>query len=210
MKVYKSVLILFVVGLVASCSTSSVMSSWSVENPPEHVLDKMLIISVMPTKKMQDEIEQEMVELLEEHNINVRAATELLDPERLKGVEKKEVVEKLQGAGYTSVMLVTVLDKKEENRYVQGVGYYPTTMDAGYWDFYARYHMINKTIYTPGYFTTDTKYVLQAEIFAINEKEDELIYSAKTKTDDPYCEYDVSKAFSRSIVEEMRRKGLLN
>lgn len=205
-------LVIFAALTITSCSSTKVISSWVTRNPPAHVLDKMLILAVMTDREVMDRTEHEMVRQLKEHNINASSSLDVFGPKRFKGLNEDEVVYKLKDSGYTSVMLVSVLDKEKETNYVPGTYYYPHYYPGyypGYMHFYSRYSSIYGSIYSPGYYTTTTKYILEADIYVLNDGHDALIYSAQTRTEDPYSAQNLAETFSKSIIEEMRVKGLV-
>lgn len=203
---------LFASVVFSSCTTTRITSSWVTNNPPAYMLDKMLVVSVMTDREVMDRTEHEMVAQLKEHNVNAVSSLDLFGPKRFKGLTEEQVVEKLQDSGYTAVMLVSLLDKEKETRYVPGTVYYQPYYPAyypGYMHFYNRYSAIYGNIYTPGYYTTTTKYILEADIYVLNDDYDALIYSAQTRTDDPSSAQNLARTFSKSIVDELHQKGLV-
>lgn len=172
----------------------------------------MLIVSVMTDREVMDKTEHAMVGELKTHSINAVSSLDLFGPKRFKGLTEDQVVETLKDSGYTSVMLVSLLDKEKELRYVPGTAYYQPyypTYYPGYMHFYNRYSAIYGSIYTPGYYTTTTKYILEADIYALNDGHDALIYSAQTRTEDPGSAQDLAETFAKSIVDELHQKGLV-
>ncbi|MGL5919408.1 MAG: hypothetical protein ACRCZQ_02760, partial [Bacteroidales bacterium] len=63
-------------------------------------------------------------------------------------------------------------------------------------------------MYTPGYYSTSTNYVLEADLYSVND-DDALIYSAQTKSYDPANSRDLGTSFAKSIVQEMKTRGLI-
>jgi hypothetical protein len=62
-------------------------------------------------------------------------------------------------------------------------------------------------MYMPGRFETTTNWVLEADIFTIND--DRLIYSAQTRSYDPNTARALADGFARAIVVELRTKGII-
>lgn len=194
--------------LVTSCSSTKIISSWSAGNPSSKAMDKMLVLAVMTDREVQDKTEHAMTQELQGHGVNAYSAIDLFGPKRFNGLTEDNIVSTLRGSDYTSVMIVSLLDKDKETTYVPGSFYYPSYY-PGYMHFYRRYWTIYGSVYTPGYFTTTTKYILEADIYYLNDDDDDLIYSAQTRTYDPSNAQSLAKSFSKSIVEELQAKGLV-
>lgn len=194
--------------LFSSCSSTKVISSWSASNPPSYALDKVLVLAIMTDREVLDNTERAMAQELKEHQVNAYSAFDLFGPKRFNGLSEQEIVSTLKKSGYTSVMIISLLDKDKETRYVPGSFYYPAYY-PGNMHFYRRYWSIYGSVYTPGYFTTTTKYILEADLYAINDDDDDLIYSAQTRTYDPSNAHHLAKSFSKSITEELHQKGLI-
>ncbi len=202
-----SYLLLGVLAVLTGCNTTKITSSWSVRNPPANVMDKVMVIAIMTDREEQEKTETSMVEQLKDYGIDAYSGHALLGPRGFRGLTEEEITEKLRGSDYTSVMFLSLVNKNKDFQYVPGT-YYTAPYGYGYRGFYRRYWSIYDTMYTPGYYTTTTSYVLQAEIFTVND-DDELIYSAQTKTVDPSSAHTLAESFAKTIVDELRDKGLV-
>ncbi|MCD7938012.1 MAG: hypothetical protein LUG98_14235 [Tannerellaceae bacterium] len=207
----KKIIILFPVLLVlifTGCGTSTKLtSSWSVNNPPADLMNKVLVVGVMADREERVKTEQAMVSELKKYGINANSAFDLFGPRGFNGVEEEEIASRLRGSDYTSVMIVSLINKDKELRYVPGT-YYNRPYYYGSSRYYRRYWTLYDNVYTPGYYTTTTNYVLEAEIYTVND-DDELIYSAQTRTTDPANASSLAESFSETIVNELRTKRLV-
>ncbi|MCD7936429.1 MAG: hypothetical protein LUG98_06175, partial [Tannerellaceae bacterium] len=193
--------------VLTGCNTTKLTSSWSVSNPPADLMQKVLVVGVMVDREERVKTEQAMVAELGQYGINASSAFQLLGPQGFRGSTEEEIAGQLRGSDYTSVMIVSLINKDKDIRYVPGT-YYSTPYYYGSRRYYRRYWSLYDTMYTPGYYTTTTNYVLQAEIYTVNN-DDELIYSAQTSTTDPGSASSLAKSFSETIVKELRTKGLV-
>ncbi len=193
--------------VMTGCNSTRLASSWSVSNPPADLMNKVLVVGIMADREERVKTEQAMVNELRQFGINAGSAFDMFGPRGFNGVSEEEIAERLRGSDFTSVMIVSLVDKNKELRYVPG-NYYSTPYYYGSMRYYRRYWYLYDNVYTPGYYTTSTRYTLQAEIYTVNDH-DELVYSAQTKTTDPRNASSLAKDFSETIVKELRSKGLV-
>ncbi len=195
--------------ILTGCSTTTQLtSSWSVKNPPSNLMNKVLVVGVLADREEREKTEDAMVNELRRYGINAGSAFEMFGPKGFAGLEEEEISRQLRGSDYTSVMIVSLINKDKEVRYVPGT-YYSRPYYYGSRRYYRRYWALYDDVYTPGYYTTTTNYVLEAEIYTVND-DDELIYSAQTRTTDPNNASDLAESFSKTIVSELRTKGLVS
>jgi len=198
--------LLIMIMIAESCSTTKVISSWSLNNPPDGAMEKVLVLGVMRNRENRDVIEQTMVNELGKSGIVSSTATGVFGPKGFQGLTEEEITGKLKGSEFTSVMIVAILDKERENDYTPG-SRYATPRVVGYNRYYRRYLVVYDYMYTPGYYTTSTNYILEADIYSVND--DELIYSAQTRSYDPNSSKDLAESFTKSIITELKEKGIV-
>ncbi len=190
---------------VNSCTSTKVISSWSISNPPTGAMQKVLVLGVMADREVRDQIELTMTKTLNSDGVNANTATSVFGPKRLRGMKEDDIVKTLNTSDYTAVMIVSLVQKEKERNYVPPTYYaYPY---MGYYRFYRRYWYVYDRAYTPGYYTTSTNWVLEADIYTIDD--DELIYSSQTRSYDPNNANDLAISFTKSIVSELKAKNIV-
>jgi len=211
MKTIRTVKILtlfsFILLLATSCSSTKVLSSWSLNPPPVGAMDKVLVLGVMQNMQQKDEVEQAMVNQLNRSEVNAGTATSLFGPKGFRGMSEEQITDKLRGSNFTSVMIVSLVDKEKEKNYVRGMRYSAPRV-VGYSRYYRRYIVVYDQIYTPGYYATNTNYVLEADIYTVND-DDQLVYSAQTRSYDPRNARALGESFAKAIVDELKTKGII-
>lgn len=194
--------------VLAACSSSTkVISSWSIEPSSPETLKKVLVLGVMNNREDRDQAELAMVRELNKAGVNAVTATSVFGPKQFRGLAEEEITKKLKGSGFTSVMIISLVDKEKERNYVPGQRYYSPRI-YGYSRYYRRYLYVYDEIYTPGYYTTSTNYILEADIYTV-DVDDELIYSAQTRSYDPNSAKSLAESFAKSIVEELKVKRII-
>ena len=195
--------------LLAGCGPSTrLVSSW---NPKENVAksyDKLAVAVLFPSISNRMITEEALTESLKSHNIKAvqtfdtfplaGKAKEILSiakkPEELKESVKQKVIENKIDA----LMIVTLFDKKTEQRYVEGSGftlggtgfygngyygntYYgnlsPNYPGGSYYDYYT---YSAYTISKPGYYVEDVIYYAECNLYDIASEK--LIWTGQTKT----------------------------
>jgi len=191
----------------ASCSSTKVLSSWSLSTPPAGIMDKVLVVGIMQDMQQKDNIEQAMADALAGVGVNVSTVTGIFGPKGFRGLSEDQITGKLRGSNFSSVMIVSLIDKEQASKYVPGLRYYAPCI-IGYSRYFRRYLVVYDQMYTPGYYATNTNYVLEADIYTVNDG-DELVYSAQTKSYDPASAKSLAGSFSGAIVEELKIKGII-
>jgi len=205
--ILSKLLFVFIIFVVTSCSNTRIISSWSISNPPSDAMRKVLVIGVMSDREARDQIEQAMVTTLNRDGIAASTAVSIFGPRRFDSMQESDIINKLRGSEYTSVMIVSLVNKERDIRYVPGTFYVFPSSHMGFSRFYRRYWFVHDQMYVPGRFETTTNWVLEADIFTIND--DQLIYSAQTRSYDPSSARSMAEGFARAIVAELRTKGMI-
>lgn len=199
--------------MLGSCTSAKLVSTWSAPNPG-NAMNKVLVISLMGGKYVgiQQQFENDVVKHLGAVGVSAVSGISVFGPKEFQGMTEAEVTSKVNGSGFTGVMLISLLDKSKELVYTPGYTtyepypYYPT-----YWGgmnpYYWRYSHLYDRVYTPGYYSTQTKYVLSAEVFSVADN-DKLIYSAQANSIDPNSGTALAESFAKAIVKNLQAKGL--
>jgi len=133
---------------------------------------------------------------------------------------RKVVDEGINKNNLDALMLVTLLDVKKEQRYVEtssvtigmpgygGTGYYGNSYSdpyrSGYTDYYA--YSVG-TVYSNGYYTEDVTYFIECNLYDVKTRK--LIWTGHTKTVDLTTIEEEAPIFSKIIVENLLLKNIL-
>ncbi len=193
--------------LTASCgSTTKVVSSWQSPGATVPSIGKVLVLAMMADREAKDYIENTLASDLAAQGVTVVTGTAEFGPRGFGSLTtQQQVTDKLKNDGFGAIMIVCLTAKDKQLDYVPGTPYTgPTGTYGGY---YGRYRYMWDTIYSPGYYTTSTTYVLDADLFTIAD--DKLIYSAQTRTYDPTNSKDLAASFSEEIVKDLLMKKII-
>jgi hypothetical protein len=191
--------------VVAGCATTSFVSTWKepswqgVVTPPDHTIAAFMITDNEGTRRAA---ESYMAEEIAKGGAKVVPGYTLVTAEDAKDQEK--VKEILKGAGVDGAVIMRVVGKDQESRYVPGTTYYTT----GYYpSFYGYWGSSWGMMYDPGYVETDV--IVSVETLLYSVEEDKLLWAGTSETTNP----SKLDAFIRELVEvtraELKKEGLL-
>lgn len=192
------------------CSSSTkVTSSWKAPDAPSSAAayNKVMVVALLADKDraLQQTMEAEMVNQLTAKGISAASAYETYGP-KYASKNEKQVMRMLKRRGADAVMTIALLDKTKEKNYVPGNVTYEPGMPY-YSHFWGYYRYSYNRVYTPGYYTTNTSYFWESNLYDLNL--DKLVYSVQTESFDPSSAESLAKANSKKIVENMTKHGVL-
>lgn len=214
-KIFTSIAVLLSAMLLASCSSTRLISSWA-GTVPSNTMDKVLVFSLLSKSdnKLQDNFEDAIVANLNVHGAKSFSAFDIFGPDALKKQQKEDIAKAIRDGGYTGVLLITLLDKEQNEEYTPpttttyAVPTGPMFYDPWFHPYFTCYNYYFDQVTTPGYWTETTSYILEARLYNAQDEND-AIYVAKTSTTDPSDAQTMSSEFAKTIVTDMKDKGLL-
>jgi hypothetical protein len=190
MKRYWSGMLLFL-GLVA-CTDSRIISSWKSSNLKKDY-NHIMVIALTHDTNAKTIVENDLADALTRDNIRVSKSREVFSPDATQGPLKDEMISKIKGTGADAILTVSLLNRETHTHYVPGYpGYAP-----GFWGYYNFWY---PTVYTPGYYTQDHVYYIEANLYDVAT--DDLIWTAESKTYNPAS----ITGFSRDLAALLARK----
>lgn len=193
-----------------SCGTSThVTSSWKSPDAVSTAANfkKVMVVALLSQKdrNIQQTMETEMVNMLVNKGIAASSAYETFGPKQLAKNENA-ALKQLKNIGTDAVITITLLDKTKEKNYVPGN---ETFLPWGpyYNRFWGYYNYSYSRMYNPGYYTTNTSYFWESNLYDLNNNK--LIYSVQTSSFDPTSAATLAKEYSQKILENMMQQGVL-
>lgn len=194
--------------LLASCSSTQLVSSWKAPEAQQGSIGNVLVLGMMGPKNLElrENLERQIAIELQNKGIKATSATDVFGPKGFKGLSEEQVNDKVRSLGYSSVMIVSLVDREKERVHTPGT-MYTTPRVVGYSRYYRRYMVVYEQTYTPGYYTTNTSYVLQSELYSVGRND--LLYSGQTRSYDPGSKASLAKGVAKAIVADIQKKGLI-
>ncbi|HVI47904.1 MAG TPA: hypothetical protein VM802_23755 [Chitinophaga sp.] len=191
-----------------SCSSTQLVTSWKAPDATVRKFNKILVAGLMGAKdrELRENVEAAMVQNLKAKGINAISAYTTYGPKAFEGLTDKEAAKKISADGFDGAFTIALLDRSKERNYTPGSVYYTpyATYYSRYWH---HYFTLYDRIYNPGYYTTSTNYILEANFFNLGN--DELEYSAQTKSFDPSSTKSLAGDFTKTLIDDMIKKGVI-
>jgi len=212
-KVSLSIAVLFMF-LVMSCGpTQRITSSWinpKLTEKPQY--KKIFITALAQNPGYKATIEQDLAYAANAKGLQVVKSSEFFQPNFTSKdnvpVDKSVILAKVREAGCDVIFTVALVDKKSETRYVPGTTSYSPYMGYGMgygsYGFSGYYGYAYPAMYsTPGYYTEDKTYFLEAHLF--DAATENMLWSAQSEAYDPTKISQFSKEYSAILIERMNR-----
>ena len=197
---------------LTSCSPkgTEVVSSWSDENQQSKAYKKIMVLGISKNNSNRAEVESAIVKRLYEKNIPAVASMSLFPPQlQEKPVTEEKMLGAVKSNNIDAVLIISLLDKKEEERVVPSTSY--TTGPAyPYYHapYYGYYSMAHRTVHTPEHTVKTKKFYLEPNFFSVKSKE--LVWTAQSETIDPKNISDFAVQYSEAIVNSMLNAKLFD
>lgn len=212
----KRLFYIIIVGLISlpmlffmsGCQTTQVVSSWKAPDASLRSYNKILVIGLMDAKErgLREEIENNLVAVFTNEGIAAGSSYLEYGPKAFSGLTEDQAVKSIKENGYDAAFIVVLLDKARERTYQPGNMYY-----TPYYGYYGRFWPYYRTLYGrvwgPGYYTTSTNYIIEANFYDL--KRDELEYSAQTKSFNPSSSRILASELSEKLLQDMMTKNLI-
>jgi len=197
------------IALLAACSSASrITSSWSPRPTIPVLLKKVIVLGLIHDRDrtLREHMEQSLAGHLRSRGQEAVCACELYGPKEFDQLTEKEALAKLSNSGIDGVLTVVLLDKERERYYVPGQMQF--TPYGFYYDrFWGYSRTLHWRIYSPGYYTTNTRYFWESNLYDLSDGK--LIYSAQSQSFDPSSSDVLGKEYGKLIVDDIIGKGIM-
>ncbi|MBW1764202.1 MAG: hypothetical protein JRJ23_05590 [Deltaproteobacteria bacterium] len=203
-KVNRLLFVTAVLFFITSCSNkgTNVVSSWSNENYQSKNYNKILVLGVSENNSNRAEFESAIVKRLFEKDIPAVASLSLFPPQLQKApVSEEKMVSAVKSNNIDAVLIISLLDKKVEERTVPSTTYTEPMNTYYVTPYYGHYSTAHRTVHTPGHTVRTEKFYLESNFFSVKSKE--LVWTAQSESIDPENISDFAVQYSETIISEM-------
>lgn len=208
-KIIKNLIFFCIVVLLENCYSSVITNTWQAEDSNTKIIKKLLVLAIDNNKDrtIRVKLENHLVNDLTKKGIDAFSAIESYGPFFLSGLQESEAINKIKGQGFDAVLTVVLLDKEKEKHYIPGrITYTPYSMY--YRRFWGYYSTVYDRVYEPGYYTENTNYFWESNLYDLSDKS--LIYSAQTKSFDSNNLEKLADEYGKIISNDLFKKGILH
>ncbi|WP_143309340.1 hypothetical protein [Chitinophaga vietnamensis] len=189
-----------------ACTSTKVTSSWKANDAQRLEKDnRIMVMALVPEKDrtLRSQMENYTVSELRRKGYNAVSALQEYGPQGFGKMGEKQVLNQMKGSNVNQVMTIVMLDKGRERSYVPGYVYQP----YGYWGFWPYYSAWYSRMYSPGYYTVNTKYQWEGNLYDLNSGQ--LLYSVQSRSFDPPTTERMAVLYAQQVVKDMARQQLL-
>ena len=157
-------------------------------------------------RALRERVETHMADDLRAAGYSAQSAYNTYGPRSFTDKKEEEVINMLRSDGYDAIITIAVIDIEKERSYVQGyVDFWPGGI---YYSRFGRYYYYwQNRIYQPGYYVTNTTYIIEGNLFDVGL--DKLVFSAQTESVDPGTIDALGHRFSQTLIRSMKDKEVL-
>ena len=212
-KILLTVIVLFTAFTLYSCSSVTEMSgTWKKPGTTATKYNKIVVMGVSKNLVTKSTVENAIVSQLKKNGFNAVAGANVLPTStfdadadgKADDDSKSKIAEKLKELGVDGALVLSLLDKKESERYVPG-----TTMYSpynSYYPFYGYYGGAYNMVNTPGYYEKVTNYFLTSNFYNVGTEQ--LVWSGQSETFNPTSLSDFSNSYAEKVVDELLSSGI--
>ena len=189
--------------LLSGCQTTEVLNTWS-DEPQTQKFSKVLVIAVFKERVYRDLLEQKLVAALQADGIDAEAASNLFPDADVMDEAMTDTA--LKQAGADSVMVIRLVDTRQEVVYTPGTTYVPGgyggRYSMGYYGYYGGGYSV---ISTPGY-TTEYN-ISTAETTVFSAASNKRVWSTLTETTETSVNSAIN-SYIKVIGKSVKASGL--
>ncbi len=191
--------------LVSCGSSQKITSSWvNKEADLTKKYSAVFILAMTQNQAARNIVETDLAKEAVAKGYKVYKSSEYFTPQFTKesAPTKETILAKATELGCDAIFTVSLVDKTSETRYVPGTVSYAPYSRYGY-GFGGYYGYMSPTMYSPGYYTTDKTYFMEANLFdAASEK---LVWSAQSEAYDPGSISKFSRDYTMLLTDKLNQ-----
>jgi len=203
----KGCIIFFFLFSITGCYSSKITHSWKSPNAFGKNYEKVMVVTLANINdyELKEKMETHLVDDFIANNTKAISAFTFYGPKYFDGINETAALNKIKLDGIGAVITIVLLNKKKEKYYTPYRIHY-TPYDRYNQHFWGYYSTMYERIYEPGYYTENTEYFWESNLYDLNTKE--LIYSVQTKSFNPTNWSTLAHEYGKIIFEDLKRNNL--
>jgi len=191
--------------LLSSCATKDIVRDWNSDEEHKRNVESIMIMGLVNQMSLRSDIEFEMADAARKIGLKSTNSMAMFPPELGKPIDDTERIrERLQERGIDAILTVTILDI-EAKRYV---GPEKTYVPLVYYDWFTNYYyQTAAVVYKPGYFTFQTRYFLETNLYEV--KSGKLLWSGRSYAFDPQDFERFVKKYGKRLFKELHKTDIM-
>ncbi len=204
----KKIFFIPVLALLISCQPSKITQSWAAKDARPTKYKKILVLGVLTDNdiELQTKIETHLADDLREMGYLAIPANKVFPPGTFVKGDTARATAAINGKGFDAILTIVLLDKKKEPYYVPG-----RITNYTYFEQQSRFNRyinnVSEQIYSPGYYSVETKYIWENNFYDLNSKK--LIYSARSRSFDITSKTTLAHTYGLLMAQSLVDKNIL-
>ncbi|MGD8922026.1 MAG: hypothetical protein PVH24_02175 [Candidatus Zixiibacteriota bacterium] len=206
-----AVLLCVLMALMFSCASQEVTSFWRAsEEKPRQTYDSVFIMVLTSHRAARTLLEGDLSKVATDHGLKAVRSVDHFPVvlSEVSGPTTDEVMAKAKERGCDAIFTLSLLDVQSEQHYVPGTVGYGTYYSPRY-DYYGRFHGYYSRVYpvvvSPGYYTENRTYFVEANLFDVASGE--IQWSMQSKAYNPDSIKDFSKNYTKLLVDRLEKEN---
>jgi hypothetical protein len=194
--------------LLVGCSPSTkITGTWKNPEQPIRNYHAIFVAALTGNTIAKSTLEKEVEGALMKRGIVVTKSMDEFPPNfEHDSLPRAELMKRVKVKGSEAILTLSIHKRETESRYLGGP--YTPMMWGYYGNFWGYYNYWYPYSYSPGYYSREYIYYLEANLY--NSITEELVWSAQSKT----YSYDglapFAKEFASLMVSQMKKDGIIN
>ena len=205
-----SVLLLMIIIFSSCSSTTQTTAKWTSPQRAPGGYKNFLLVGLTNNVPARETVEGELEVQLFKIGVNSQKSIKVFPPSmsNANSVNKEKILEVVKSNGDDAILTLSLVNKETETRYIPGsYGYDPAFRYDYYGSFGGYYSYWSPYAYDPGYYVNEKIYFLETNVY--DAKTEKLIWSAQSKTYDPKDIETFAAEYSRSLIKELIKDGII-
>lgn len=194
--------------LAGGCKSSFITSSWKAEDARAKPYTKILVLGLIggSDRQLREKMEEHLAGDLRDLGYGAETAIRVFGPHEFQEMKEEQAISNLQDKEYDAVITIVMLDKEKERYYVPGrVIYSPYAIyQHRFWGYYSTMY---DRVYAPGYYTEDSRYFWETNLFDFEDQK--LVYSAQSESFTPESARSLGHEYGLMIVNDLVKNKVL-
>jgi len=187
------------------CTSTSHVRSWTSKEDYERNFGKILVLGLVNRVSLRHDVEFALVDASKKFGLRAIDGMAVFPPALGKpfdDIERDRI--HLQNIGFDAILTVAIIDVTAE-RYIRPENSYVPLV---YYDRFGNYYYRTyATVYKKGYFTVESKYFLETNLYEL--KNGSLIWFGRSYAFDPYELEKFIPAYAKRLFKELLEKGII-
>lgn len=188
---------------LTGCASSAIEQSWIAEDAANVRLGKTLAFVMVPSETDRRQSEDLFVQTLQPA-IEVTAAYTVVKDMPLTAPTQAEVTERARALGFNSILVVRIVETRDQPVYRPGTAYLFGRHHYGLW---GQYDFGHPLMLDPGYYDTVRVMVVELSLYTLDPQR--LLWSGKAELFDPRDLASSVRRLADGMIKDLVAKGLL-